>query len=102
MNSRALTAFRVTRPGDPVPYVDRFTVGHGMVGFLLGMARLPWWAALLGAVGWELVENPLKRAAPRLFPVGIPDTIENSGIDVAAWMAGWALAQTLPTEKRPG
>lgn len=71
-----------------------------MIGFLLGIGRVPWWAALGLAVGWELVENPLKRAAPQLFPVGIPDTIENASLDVAAWMAGYGVAKMIPPERQ--
>lgn len=96
---RNLPAFRVTRRGEPVPYVDRYTVGHGMIGFLLGLARLPWWAALGAAVGWELIENPIKRAMPEWFPVGISDTAENAALDVAAWMAGYGAARLLPEDR---
>jgi len=95
-----LPAFRLTRPGEPVPYVDRFTVGHGMIGFLSGLARLPWWASLGLAIGWEIVENPIKRAAPQLFPVGISDTLENAALDVVAWMAGYGVARMLPPARR--
>jgi hypothetical protein len=79
-----------------IPPVDRYTVGHGMIGFLLGLASVPWWLTLAVAVGWEVVENPLKRAAPSIFPVGAPDTLANSTCDVAAWMAGYGLARALP------
>jgi hypothetical protein len=79
-----------------VPTVDRYTIGHGMIGFLFGLASVPWWLTLTVAVGWEIIENPLKRAVPRIFPVGLPDTLANASVDVAAWMAGYGLARALP------
>lgn len=75
---------------------DRFTIGHGMIGFLTGLASMPWYYTLGIAVGWELIENPLKRAAPQIFPVGKPDTLANATLDVAAWMLGWTMTKALP------
>lgn len=101
--ARKLPAFRRTTPNDPIRPVDRYTIGHFMVGFLGGLRGVPWYWALAGAVGWELIENPLKKAIPEVFPVAVPDTIENASLDVAAWMAGWGAAQLLPPEKKlPG
>lgn len=101
--ARKLPSFRRTTPNDPIRPVDRYTLGHGMVGFLAGLRGVPWYWTLATAIGWELVENPLKRALPEVFPVAVPDTLENAGLDVAAWMAGWGLAQLLPPEKKlPG
>jgi hypothetical protein len=99
VTARKLPAFRTMRPDDPIRPVDRYTIGHGMIGFLLGLGRVPWWAALGIAVGWELIENPLKRAMPEWFPVGVPDTIENASIDVAAWMAGYGAARLIPRDR---
>jgi hypothetical protein len=102
--ARRLPAFRLTTPNDPIRYVDRYTLGHFMVGFLSGMRGvIPWYGSLALAVGWELIENPLKQAVAQIFPVAIPDTIENAAIDVAAWMAGFGASQLLPLEKKlPG
>ena len=87
-------------PG-PLPLVDRFTIGHGMVGFLLGLASVPWWATLGAAVLWDVVENPLKRALPKVFPDSRPDTLPHVAIDVAAWMAGYGIARLLPPGPTP-
>jgi hypothetical protein len=70
--------------------VDRYTAGHFAVGFSLGLARFPWWAALLTTIAWELSENTLKRYVPRAFPAPTQDTLANSALDSVAFMAGWA------------
>lgn len=98
--ARKLRPLRRKLPDDPIQHVDRFTAGHAMVGFLLGLwGKVPWWGALGASVAWELAEVPLKKYAPALFPQAIPDTIENSLLDVAAWMSGYGAAQLLPKEK---
>ena len=82
-------------PGDPVDAVDRYTIGHGMLGFLLGLWGMPWWLSGGIAVLWEITENPLKKAYPGLFPDGRPDTLANATADIAVWMAGHAIARAL-------
>lgn len=78
------------RPGE-VNYhlVDRYTVAHFATGVGLGVARLQWWQALIFAVGWEIVETPLKRAIPKAFPYHSEDSLANALGDVAGMMAGW-------------
>jgi len=98
--ARKLPAFRRTTPNDPIRPVDRFTLGHAMVGFLASLAGVPWWGTLGFAIGWEIVENPLKRAVPGVFPQAIPDTLENAALDVAAMMAGFGAARLIPPEKK--
>jgi hypothetical protein len=101
--SRTRTLQAQTSPR--VPPIDRFTIGHGMVGFLLGLWGVPWWVALTSSVTFEIVENfILKPYVPQIFPVGIPDTFANSAFDVTAWMGGWAVARgafPAPHERAP-
>lgn len=92
-NRRRRTFTGPTKPIDPV---DRFTIGHGMVGFCLGLWGMPWWTTLTSTIAFELVENLiLKPAFPRIFPVGQPDTFANAAVDSAAWMSGWGLARAM-------
>lgn len=68
---------------------DRYTVAHYATGIGLGVMRLKWWQALIFAVGWEIVESPLKRAIPKAFPYSSEDTLTNAAGDVLGMMAGW-------------
>lgn len=86
--------------GPRVHPVDRFTAAHAALGFTLGIWGTPWWVALLSTLGFELIEDGLKRVTPGLFPVGAPDPWLNSFFDSAAWMAGWGLAQAFPQEPK--
>lgn len=81
--------------------VDRFTAAHAALGFSLGLWGAPWWVALLSTLGFELVEDGLKRIAPGVFPVGDPDTWSNSILDSAAWMAGWGIGRAIPNPDVP-
>jgi hypothetical protein len=83
----------------PVPPVDRYTVAHGMLGYVLGIWGAPWWVALGSTLAFEFIENSIKKVAPRLFPVGTPDTWTNSLLDSGAWMTGWAVARALPLKE---
>lgn len=78
--------------GDPV---DHFTFAHLGVGAIMGAVKLPWWAALGIAIGWELIENPLKDRFSKLFPHPSHDRPANAVVDAAAMMAGWGIARGL-------
>lgn len=85
-----------------VPDVDRYTLGHWCIGFVLGLWGVPATLALRISLGFERVEDVLKQVAPELFPVGLPDTRENSLNDTKAWMAGWKYARkNFPGEEAP-
>lgn len=73
--------------------LDRFTLAHAAIGALYGLIglSLPWMLVL--AVGWELVEDPLKAYLPRLFPHGTSDTLRNAVGDVVAVIGGWWIAR---------
>lgn len=75
--------------------IDRFTAGHAAVGLLLRLGRLPWWAALAIAVGWEVIETPIKNAMPRAFPFPTADSFANAATDVVAVMTGYGLGRLL-------
>lgn len=74
--------------------IDPYIVAHYGVGMLYGVARTPWWLALVLATGFEWVERFLKRANPAAFPAATQDSWQNSAFDVLAVMAGWATART--------
>lgn len=80
--------------------LDRFTIGHGAFGLLMGLGRVPWWAALTVAVGWEFAERGLKDAVPVAFPNATQDTFSNAIFDAMAVMAGWTAIQLFPPEKK--
>jgi hypothetical protein len=82
--------------------IDRFTLAHAAVGLLLGLGRVKAPAVAALAVGWELVENPLKDRYPQVFPHPSHDTAANATCDALAVLAGWALgryALTPPAER---
>lgn len=83
--------------GDPV---DRFTLVHGGAGALLGAIGAPWWLTLGVAIGWELIENPLKDAVPEAFPHASHDTVPNAIFDSLAMMAGWSAAAAIRHQVR--
>jgi hypothetical protein len=75
--------------------VDRFTLAHGALGAAFGFVRAPVWATLVWALGWEIIERPLKDRWPHLFPHATQDTAINSIVDAAAGMAGWWAGEKL-------
>lgn len=69
--------------------VDRYTAAHGAWGFLLAAGRIPLGYTIAFAVGWELLERPLKDAFPKLFPYRTQDSFQNAAGDALAMVAGW-------------
>jgi hypothetical protein len=81
---------RVALPGEiNGDAIDRFTLAHFGVGVALGLLGAPTWVAAGWAVGWEIVEDRLKDALPRLFPNATHDTKENALTDAAAVLLGF-------------
>jgi hypothetical protein len=72
---------------------DRFTLAHLVLGFVAGELGASPLQAVAVAVGWELVETPLKRAAPAVFPHASADTLANATVDALAFMAGYLLSR---------
>lgn len=85
---------REARPGDPnfVP-IDRYTPLHIGVGAGLAYLGFSFPTTLAISIGWELVERPLKRHAPAIFPNPTMDGPANSIMDVVANLAGWYLVK---------
>lgn len=76
--------------------LDRYTAAHAATGLAMGLARAPWPAMLVLAVGWEVVE----RIKPEMFRQRTYDTAENAITDVAAVVLGWAVGYRL-TDQYP-
>jgi hypothetical protein len=74
-----------------VAAIDRYTAAHLGLGTLYGIIGQPWWVALGTAVVWEVIERPLKRHVPSVFPAESQDSLANSAADVAATMLGWGM-----------
>lgn len=74
---------------------DRYTLLHFGVGLVFGLAGAPAFASSLVAIGWELIERPLKDAFPVAFPVSTQDTAVNSLVDSGAMMLGWGIAEVI-------
>jgi hypothetical protein len=69
--------------------VDRFTLAHAAVGGFYGLTGLGWGPVVVLAIGWELLERPLKDAVPQMFPHASQDSATNALIDAAAVIGGW-------------
>jgi hypothetical protein len=67
--------------------VDRFTAVHFASGYVLGQF-LPLWLIGVGAVAFELVEDPMKTRYPQIFPHPSHDSKKNSLVDVGAVILG--------------
>jgi hypothetical protein len=94
-----LAGMRMPPPAKPGEvnhaFVDRFTLVHASIGALYALAGLSAVSACVLALGWELLENPLKAYLPRLFPNATRDTLRNAVGDVLALMCGWTLTHWL-------
>ncbi|HUR26967.1 MAG TPA: hypothetical protein VM509_02165 [Planctomycetota bacterium] len=87
---------RPARPGEVnYHFVDRFTLVHASIGVAYALLGLGFAATVVLAIGWELVENPMKAYLPRLFPHASKDTLRNAVGDTIAVVAGWALTRSL-------
>jgi hypothetical protein len=84
----------VAKPGE-INYnaVDRFTFAHLGAGVGLGLLRVPLWAVVAIALGWELLEGPLKRKVPEVFPHSSQDTAQNAIVDASAVILGSVLVK---------
>lgn len=72
--------------------LDRFTLVHGAVGYLMGRLGVDWRAAIAGAVAFEAIEDGLKASMPGVFPHPEADSKINALADVAAFLGGYALS----------
>lgn len=69
--------------------VDRFTLAHAGVGAVYGLLGFGWAPVVALAIGWELLERPLKNALPGAFPHATQDTAANALMDAAAVITAW-------------
>jgi len=94
----ALRTPRQARPGEVnYGFVDRFTFAHFGIGLVYALLGLNFLIAILLALAWEIIENPLKAHVPSIFPHGTADTLRNSIGDTLAVLAGWWITTvTLP------
>ncbi len=90
------TPTRTARPGEVnYPVVDRFTLVHAGFGALLSILGASRGQALAMAIGWELLERPLKRSMPQIFPDSTQDTIPNMIGDAIATELGYLAMEKL-------
>ena len=90
------TPTRTARPGEVnYPVVDRFTLIHAGFGALLSIMGASRNQALAVAIGWELIERPLKRTMPQIFPHSTQDTIPNMAGDAIANYLGYLAMEKL-------
>ena len=75
--------------------VDRFTMAHMGVGMILGALQIRERYAIGIAVGWELLEIPLKKKIPAMFPHSSQDIPANAVIDAFSMYAGYKIVTLL-------
>jgi len=75
--------------------IDKYTLGHMAWGAILAAIGVPFWGAAMLSVAFEIVENPLKKHIPFIFPEPILDSIGNQVMDTVGVLAGWSLAKSV-------
>jgi hypothetical protein len=73
--------------------VDRFTLAHLALGYGLGRIGVSFPISAAIALGWELLERPLKERSPNLFPNPSQDSSPNALMDVGAVLLGHIIAR---------
>ena len=81
---------------------DRFTFAHAAWGAVMERLGAKATTAVGFAIGWELLEDALKKTVPHafpykpnLFPFEAKDSFDNRVGDIIGVMAGWALSRAL-------
>ena len=74
-------------------FFDRFSVVHAAWGAVFQLSGVPAPLAIGAQVGFEIVENGIKRAYAPMFPDDAPDAIQNQIGDVASFTAGYYLTR---------
>lgn len=69
--------------------VDIWTATHFVWGVFARAINLPLWLTVLLAFVFELLETPLERLFPAIFPYRTTDTLRNAAGDVGGVTAGW-------------
>jgi|TARA_R110000824_G_scaffold93519_8_gene226116 hypothetical protein len=73
--------------------VDRFTLVHALSGVIAAKLGLQPSTVIVIAIGWELLERPLKRKYPTFFPHPSQDTLINASLDAGAMVGAYYLAR---------
>lgn len=85
-----------SRPGEiNYNFFDIYTIAHFLIGIIYGSIQLSFFIAIVLAIAWELIENPLKTYFPILFPHATADTWKNSLGDIMAVLMGWWIVTSL-------
>lgn len=78
---------------------DRFSLLHFAGGAVMGMLDFRPAPALAAAIGWDVLERPLKDFFPQFFPVATQDSPRHVMCDVACVMTGYTVIQALGHRK---
>lgn len=75
--------------------VDRYTYGHFGVGMFIGAWNAPEWLAVLIAVGYEIIEHPIKQKLSNIFPTKTDESFKNAAMDAVTMYAGYKIVKEL-------
>ncbi len=75
--------------------IDIWTTAHFAWGVFARAVKLPLWLTVALATAFEVVEVPLERVFPSVFPYRTTDTLDNAIGDVAAVTAGWVTLEAI-------
>ena len=67
-------------------FFDRFSLVHGLSGYLFSKTKITVLQATMLAIGFEILEDKMKKEIPQIFPNPTIDTKENALSDVAVFM----------------
>lgn len=81
-------------PAVPKSPIDKYTLGHMAWGAVLATVGIPFWGAFVASVVFEMIENPMKKHIPFIFPEPIPDPIGNQVMDTIGVLTGWAIVRS--------
>lgn len=74
-------------------FFDRFSLVHAAWGAVFELSGIPAPLAIGAQVGFEIVENGLKRAYSPIFPDDTPDGWQNQVGDTVSFAAGYYLSR---------
>lgn len=74
------------------PMFDRYSTAHAGFGVTFAALGIPFWAAAVISIAFELFENKLKDTFPAAFPFASHDSVLNTVGDTISLLAGHALA----------
>ena len=83
-------------------FFDQYSVAHAAVGAGFGLVGVGAPLALGAHVGFEAIENELKRRRPDMWPDARMDGWQNQSGDMVSFIVGYSFARTLPIAWRLG